>query len=87
MKVICINNKYTAPNFIIDDRLHTRESIGGKMDLTINKIYDVVKIDKFEDGDLCYKVSNDRGERCYYSHGRFLLPIEEYRQEQLEKII
>ena len=90
MKVICVNTKYYSLNNSGDLLTYDGLSSYGKegnMFLTIHKTYDVLKQEKFSDGDLCYKVVNDKGDICWYSHGRFLLPIEEYRQEQLEKII
>jgi len=58
------------------------------MDLTTGKLYDVIHIDDNHttDGERCYKIENDKGAIGYYSHGRFLIPLSEYRQEKLNQL-
>lgn len=82
MKVICIRSTYDRPTTYGDH----------KMDLTTGKIYDVIHIDEnhTSDGERCYRIANDRGATGYYSHGRFLIPLNDYilqvRQEKLNQL-
>jgi hypothetical protein len=80
MKVICVNDIYDQP---VSYGAHN-------LDLTIGKIYDVV-IGAYPDDGICkiqdewlYKITNDKGYTCHYSYGRFVIPLNEYRQKQLQ---
>lgn len=52
----------------------------------------VIHIDDNHTGEneRCYKIANDRGSVGYYSHGRFLIPLNDYilqvRQEKLNQL-
>jgi len=72
MKAICINNR----------NHDTPESCGRNVILTIGKVYDITLAWHFED----YLVTSDAGHDITVPKYYFKL-IDEYRKEQIEKIL
>ena len=84
MKAICIKNKreiISAFNF-------NGESSLQKFDLTIGKVYEIYELYEIAPKILPKKcrLIDDRGKNIHI-HFDFFKPIEEYRNEQIEKIL
>jgi hypothetical protein len=73
MKLICIDNLSR------NNKLFQLQ-----VDLTIDKVYDVVKIDNIYYRKYYY-VNDDRGKKSSYSKDRFIT-LKEYRKRKLRKL-
>ena len=73
MKAMCVNTK----------------GMGWEIYLTKGKIYDIhsIKEDWCSGEDICFEITNDRGVDSFYTYGRFVVTLEEYRQSKIELII
>jgi hypothetical protein len=74
MKVVCINNDTNRDNY------ESTICAGNHIDLTINRVYDVLKSD-----DYAYFVINDIGYKYAYYKKRFIT-INKYRCKKLKNL-
>ena len=78
MKLLCVNIEVDLLPF---QKLHQLEC-----DLTIGKIYERSESPLLINTKYYYYLTGDNGIKLYYDK-RFFVPLEEFRDEQIDKIL